>query len=59
MTHPDPTERYSLQQINQHPYITKNPTHIIPLTNMEVWNVFNTQSNFKKAIIIFQKLIKS
>ena len=49
MTHYDPTERYNLTQINQHPYITKNPKDTIPLTNMEVWNVFNTQINFKKV----------
>lgn len=50
MTHYDPTERYNLSQINQHPYITKNDKDTIPLTNMEVWNVFNTENNFKKVL---------
>lgn len=49
MTNSDPTERYNLDQIKQHPYITKNPKQIVPLTNMEIWNVFNTQMEFKKV----------
>lgn len=49
MTNSDPTERYNLEQIKQHPYITKNPKQIVPLTNMEIWNVFNTQMEFKKV----------
>ena len=51
MTHHDTTERYNLHQINQHPYITRKLHDNVPLTNMEVWNVFNTQMNFKKVIL--------
>lgn len=49
MVHCDPTERYNLEQIKQHPYITRNPKQIVPLTNMEIWNVFNTQNTLKKV----------